>query len=414
MKRLFDRIVLMLNGVALILIGIALVDFVLHPWAGDYNFNSPVFRALAILLLTPFTLLVGLLIIRRVPGNIVGPLLIVFSGTVAYGSIREDIGPVLLSVFYYYDLVFGWLALFLMIAHFPNGTLYPPGSSRWIYRLLGFNIFINSFIFLSTDPLQIPSEMSNPFLLPELQEYAQLILVVGLLFFLPILVLALVSPVLRFRKGNPLERQQIKWLALFAGVNAISVLLGLIAYPMLTGGIVMSPGTGAFAVFFYIGNGLLPPAAIGISILRYRLWDIDLIIRRTLVYSILTMILTLVYFGSVAVLHELFQRLTGEGQSPIVTVISTLGIAALFTPLRRYIQERIDRRFYRQKYNAEKVLAAFSASLRERIDVDNLEKSILEVVTETMQPASSTLWVHHSDQQSSEGNFRLKSAPIIS
>lgn len=410
MKRLFDRIVLILNGVALTLVGIALVDFILHPWAGDYTFNSPAFRALAILVLTPFTLLVGFLIIRRVPGNIVGPLLIVWSGTVAYGSIREDIAPVLLSVFYYYDLVFGWLAMFLMILHFPNGEIHPPGAGRWIYRLLGFNIFINSFIFLSTDPLQIPSQMSNPFFLPVLQEYAQFILVAGLLLFIPILVLALISPVLRFRRGNPLERQQIKWLALFAGVNAIYVLLGLIAYPLLTGGEVMNPGTGTFGFLFYTVNGLLPPAAIGISILRYHLWDIDLFIRRTLVYSILTVTLTLVYFGSVAVLQELFQRLTGESQSSIVTVLSTLAIAALFTPLRRYIQERIDRRFYRRKYNAERVLAAFSASLRDKVDMDSLEKSILEVVKETMQPASSTLWLHLSDQQSSERNLRLKSA----
>jgi len=192
------------------------------------------------------------------------------------------------------------------------------------------------------------------------------------------------------------------------------VLLGLIAYPLLTGGEVMSPGTGAFAVFFYIVNGLLPPAAIGIAILRYRLWDIDLFIRRTLVYSILTVTLTLVYFGSVAMLHELYQRLTGEGQSPIVTVLSTLGIAALFTPLRRFIQERIDRRFYRRKYNAEIVLETFSASLREKIDVNSLEKSILDVVTQTMQPASSTLWLHHIEKHSIKDNFRLESTSTIS
>jgi len=233
--------------------------------------------------------------------------------------------------------------------------------------------------------------------------------VTGLLFFVPMLVLTLVSPVLRFRKGNPLERQQIKWLALFAGVNTIYVLLGLIAYPLLTGSTVMNPGTGTFGVFFYIVNGLLPPAAIGISILRYRLWDIDLLIRRTLVYSILTVTLTLVYFGSVAVLHVLFQRLTGESQSPIVTVLSTLAIAALFTPLRRYIQERIDHRFYRRKYNAERVLATFSASLRDEVDMDSLEKSILEVVKETLQPASSTLWLHHSNKLSGERNLRVKS-----
>ena len=108
-------------------------------------------------------------------------------------------------------------------------------------------------------------------------------------------------------------------------------------------------------------------------------------------------------------LHELFQGVTGESQSPIVTVLSTLAIAALFTPLRRYIQERIDRRFYRRKYDAERVLAEFSASLREKVDLDILENSILAVVKETLQPASSTLWLHRSDQQSSERNLNLKS-----
>jgi hypothetical protein len=234
--------------------------------------------------------------------------------------------------------------------------------------------------------------MANPFYLPALGKQADLILRLGLLFFSPILVLALVSPVLRYRKGSPRERQQIKWLALFAGFTVLYTLLGLIAYPLLTGGPVMNPGNGLSAVFFYLITGLFPPLAIGVAVLRHRLWDIDLLIRRTVVYSFLTVILTLVYFGSVVVLQTLFTTVIGH-QSPAAIVLSTLAIAALFTPLRRRIQTFIDRRFYRQKYNAEKVLTAFSTTLREEVDLDSLTNSIQGVVKETMQPAHVSLWL---------------------
>ena len=106
MKTLFDRIVFLLNGVALGLVGLAFVDFLLHPLAPDYNFDSTIYRMVSILVLTPLTLLVGFLIIRRVPGNVVGPLLILWSGTVAYGSVRIGIGPVPFALFYYYSLNF--------------------------------------------------------------------------------------------------------------------------------------------------------------------------------------------------------------------------------------------------------------------------------------------------------------------
>ena len=393
MKTIFDRIVLLLTGFALFLVGLALVDFLLHPLAGDYNFHSSLFRALVMLVFIPLTLLVGFLIIRRVPGNVVGPLLILWSGYVAYFSIREAIGPVLFAIFYYYNLVVGWDALFLMIMHFPNGKIHPPGLSPWIYRLLGINILLTSLIFFSQDLFQVPSRMANPFYLPALHAQAQLILGLGLLIFLPILAMALVSPVLQYRKGSRLERQQIKWLALFAGFSVIYTILGLIAYPLLTGGLVMNPGNNLFAVLFYIMNGLFPPFAIGMAVLRYRLWDIDLLIRRTLVYSILTVVLTLVYFGSVVSLQELSQLITGQNRSPAATVLSTLAIAALFTPLRRRIQESIDRRFYRQKYNAERVLTDFSAALRDQVELDHLKSSILGVVEETVQPTHASLWL---------------------
>jgi hypothetical protein len=149
--------------------------------------------------------------------------------------------------------------------------------------------------------------------------------------------------------------------------------------------------------------GLFPPLTIGFAVLRYRLWDVDIIIRRTLVYSILTVILTLVYFGSVVLLQELFQLITGEHQSPVATVLSTLAIAALFTPLRRGIQERVDRRFYRKKYDAERVLAAFNSTLRNEVDLDHLKESILGVVEETMQPAHASLWLREVKMKPGSG-----------
>jgi hypothetical protein len=138
------------------------------------------------------------------------------------------------------------------------------------------------------------------------------------------------------------------------------------------------------------------PATMAIAIQRYRLWDFDLIIRRTLIYSALTGVLALVYFGSVVLLQSLFRALTGQG-SQIAVVASTLAIAALFNPLRRRIQAIIDRRFYRRKYDAEQVLAAFSERLRDEVDLDRLAETLIPIVKETMQPAHVSLLMVNSE-----------------
>ena len=408
MKKIFDRVVRWISGLSLALVGLALIDFLLHPLAQDYVFQSTLYRAVAILVLTPLNLLAGFLIIRRVPGNIVGHLFIVWCGTVAYGSIRSDISPWIFGLYYYYDMVFGWIGLMLMLLHFPSGEIHPPGIADWIYRLLGLNITITSLIFFSTAVFQIPSQMANPYALPALQPYAELINGVGILLLIPILALAMVSPVLRYRKCSYRERQQLKWLGLFAGSFVVYILVGLIAYPLLTGGQTMNPGDNLFALIFYIAVGLFPPIAIGVAVLRHHLWDIDLIIRRTLVYSTLTVILSLVYFGSVTLLQNLFTTASRQ-QSPTAVVLSTLVIAALFTPLRRGIQEWIDRRFYRKKYDAEQVLAGFSTVLREEVDLDNLTNSIQGVVEGTLQPAHVSIWLVQADHRKKQTYLEIRS-----
>jgi hypothetical protein len=132
---------------------------------------------------------------------------------------------------------------------------------------------------------------------------------------------------------------------------------------------------------------------VGVAVLRYRLYDIDVIINRTLVYGSLTVILALVYFGGVAASQAIFRTLTGQG-STLAVVASTLAIAALFNPLRHRIQALIDRRFYRRKYDASKTLETFSAKLRDETDLDALNAELVGVVGETMRPAHISIWLH--------------------
>jgi hypothetical protein len=139
---------------------------------------------------------------------------------------------------------------------------------------------------------------------------------------------------------------------------------------------------------------LFIPLSIGIAVLRARLFDIDVVINRTLVYGSLTAVLALVYLGGVATTQAIFRALTSQEQQPqLAVVISTLVIAALFTPLRRRIQSFIDRRFYRKKYDARKTLEAFSARLRDETDLDSLNAELITVVRDTMQPARVSLWL---------------------
>jgi hypothetical protein len=216
----------------------------------------------------------------------------------------------------------------------------------------------------------------------------------------PILyVVTAVSLFVRLRRATGVERQQLKWLAYAVVGFAVGVILVLLS------GAMDAPawlGRAANAVFLVTSEGII--VAIGVAILRYKLYEIDLLINRTLVYGTLTVTLALVYFGGVTATQALFRILTGQERLPQLAVVaSTLVIAALFTPLRRRIQFIIDRRFYRRKYDAAKTLAAFNSRLREDTDLDSLSDEVLGVVKDTMQPAHVSLWLRTDVSSAKEG-----------
>jgi hypothetical protein len=201
--------------------------------------------------------------------------------------------------------------------------------------------------------------------------------------------IAAASLIIGRRDARGVERQQIKWLLYVGPLFFVAVGLHIGFYYFW----LAERSWGLWASYLLVTvGGLSGPIAIGIAILRYKLYDIDIIINRTLVYGSLTAMLVALYFGVIVVLQRVFVLLIGQ-QSTLAVVASTLLIAALFTPLRRRIQSFIDRRFYRRKYDARKTLEAFSAQLREETDLDALSDDLVGVVRETMQPAHVSLWL---------------------
>jgi hypothetical protein len=218
-----------------------------------------------------------------------------------------------------------------------------------------------------------------------------------LLPLLPLCIFAsAISMVLRYRRSSGEVRQQIKWIAFvgsFAGLSfLISMVSQLVVVAMRGDDLPQVPWwfelLSDVAVLGFAGV----PVAIGFAVLRYRLYDIDIIINRTLVYGPLTVALVTLYFGGVVLLQRIFVVLTGE-RSTLAVVASTLVIAALFNPLRRRIQSFIDRRFYRRKYDSRKTLEVLSVKLRDETDLEALNDELVRVVRETMQPAHASLWM---------------------
>ena len=279
--------------------------------------------------------------------------------------------------------VLGFNLLVLMLILFPTGKL-PSGRWRWIvylYMALAC-VEVVAMLFLP-GPLEGLDLIENPLGIedsPIGRKPVQALVFTGGL-------VASGALILRLRKGSWVERQQIKWLA-YAAVASTGGSILTYTPPEAIGARWV---TGVGYVLLELGViGI--PISIGIAILRYRLYEIDTLINRTLVYGALTAILAALYFSGIVVLQRVFVALTGE-QSTLAVVASTLLIAALFNPLRRRIQGFIDRRFYRHKYDARKTLETFSAKLRDETDLDALSGDLVGMVRETMQPAHVSLWL---------------------
>jgi hypothetical protein len=231
-------------------------------------------------------------------------------------------------------------------------------------------------------------DITNPLGLAALRPAIGGLEVVMAVLFLGFILSSVVSLVVRFRRSQGQERQQMKWLTYVA-----ATVLGMVLLTTLleAANLVFLSETAALATDLLIAG---IPVGVGIAILRYRLYEIDIIINRTLVYGSLTALLALVYLGGVTATQVIFRTLTGEQEQPqLAIVVSTLIIAALFNPLRRRIQAFIDRRFYRRKYDARKTLEAFSAKLRDETDLEALNNDLVGVVKETMQPAHVSVWL---------------------
>ena len=281
----------------------------------------------------------------------------------------------------------GLMLLFLFL--FPDGR-FVPRWSRWLGLFTG---------------LYLASWLLFPSLIPPVAVLAEVNSVAAARSYIPLSVMVIVAvwgQVYRYRNvSDSVQRQQTKWVAVgivgFVVIESVSLILFALSP------VARQPGSERLLFVLVFGPILLAgvaliPITVALATLRYRLWDISVIVRRTLLYTLLTAILAVAYFIIVTVLQGIFSAVSDQ-QSPIVIVISTLIIAALFTPLRRGVQEFLDRQFYRRKYDADRILANFAQTARDEVDLERLVATLLTAVSEAMEPEQASLWIRGIDRE---------------
>ncbi len=386
-------------GAAVLALAVTILDIVRRATVQPFDEN-------VVLSLVPALFAVsGALVATRQPGNIVGVLMMVVgvggAGTGAISAYLTSFDappPLPTPVVVAMTLLAGWSWLFLiypifhMLLVFPDGRLISP---RWRWLVVLEVLMLVVFMGATTvseviGPLGDTGEesiwvMDNPIGFVPNESVESLFGSVWSLGLMTLAIGGLASVIVRFRRARGVERQQIKWLiyafALFALVYAITAMRS-------------GDDFSNWVVNLLFGVSILGiPLAMTAAILRYRLFDIDLVIRRTILYVILTGLLGGIYVVSVVLTRGLFG---GFADSSFGVAVSTLLVAALFTPLRRRLQKLIDRRLFRTRYDQEQVVQRVASSSREQADLDELSVTLLDAVKETMHPESAGLWVRHT------------------
>jgi hypothetical protein len=388
-----------------------LLDLIRPPMSPLWMREGPLFWELlfAVLVLTYST--VGAFVASRRPGNPIGwifcgaglLIMINFFVTAYAAKTLSAWGVSTTGAAQYFAWLSAELALLIMAlatvlllllfpsGQLPSGLLSPEArlpARSWqvvVWMAVGGSAMVALWVTSRPGPWGVQPSVGNPLYIGgTVGAVVGVVGRMGVYLLFVSLLFAAASLISRLMLARGEERQQLKWFA-YAAAMMIGGFLGapLMGWSDLLWDISWFVGVLGFASL---------PVATAIAILRYRLYDIDLLINRTLVYGSLTALLALVYLGGVTLLQALFRTLTGQ-EEQLAVVASTLAIAAIFAPLRRRIQAFVDRRFYRRKYDASKTLEAFSAQLKDETDLDALSNDLVGVVQETMQPAHVSVWL---------------------
>ncbi|MBA2344144.1 MAG: hypothetical protein H0V83_03570 [Rubrobacter sp.] len=349
---------------------------------------------------------VGALIASRHPANPVGWLLCLFGLVISISHFGAEYaiyallaqpnslpaGEAMAWIVSWMLSVINGVTVFLLLL-FPTGRL-PGRRWRWLAWLTVAFVVVGviSSAFASEALLGVLGPIRNPL---GIEGFSGVYKVVLYIAFPLLSVAAAFTLFVRLRRSRGVERQQVKWFAYAAAANVTGIILAYVIP-----GVMDTPlWFERLGFAFNIATVPAIPVAIGIAILRHRLYDIDLIINRTLVYGALTATLALIYFGGVTATQAIPQTFTGQEDLPQLAIVaSTLLIAALFNPLRRRIQDFIDQRFYRQKYDAARTLEEFGARLRDETDLEELADDMISVVLDTVRPEHASLWLRSKDQ----------------
>ncbi len=408
------RLAWLITAAGLALLGGAVVLILLRatraPRPGDLLWYNDLLVTLSLAV----AIVVGGFVAARLPRNPYGWLLLAFgignggiqSFAVNYILVSDQIAPLPLTSWAFFFAAFGfslWFAAIpLLFLLFPSGRL-PSRRWWWLAGVIGL-CFLTLAATMWRAPSAVLVSVPSPFhRAGPLGGWADNLTLTAVFFIILAVFISAVSVVVRAVRARGLERQQFKWLGLASLIMVLAILFNSELVPLLPGVFDALLEAAAFA-------GV--PLAVGIAVLRYRLWDIDVIIRKTVLYGVLSTLLAIVFYVLVVTLQGVLGRVIGSDSSAVV-ILSTLAIAALFTPLRRAVQSFIDRRFYRRKVDAEKVLADFAATVRDETDLDRLTAELVRVIQEAMQPEHVSVWLRSPDDgraMTAEGRTTVTSA----